>query len=71
MARYMASGDEKLYRAVIVRENVNGDMVKTVYGPYEHKRTAGFVLSYMTDSWWGKTFADKYIEETQTQWYRV
>ena len=70
MARTVDPGDNKLYRVVVVRENHLGAKYRACYGPYEYKRTAGFVLSYMTNGWHSGGVLDKYIEETQTQWYR-
>lgn len=65
MARYMHKDTTKLHRVVVVERNG----YKTYYGPYEHKRSAGFVKSYMTKGYWHRDNPlEGWIEESEPTW---
>jgi hypothetical protein len=67
MARMMNGESTKLYRVVVVNERTHGDF-QYIYGPYEHKRTAGFVKSYMTGGWYSRNVKDSWIEVSEPTW---
>jgi hypothetical protein len=64
VARWMRADTKKLYRVVVVERNG----LQTIYGPYEYKRSAGYVRSYMTKSWWGADTKDSWIEVSDPIW---
>lgn len=67
MARYMNTESDVLYRVVVVGKTGH----KTIYGPYDLARTAGFVKSYMTNDPWGyKHVQDSWIETSEPTWER-
>jgi hypothetical protein len=71
MARYMDEANKELWRAVLTIER-NGIRRTTAYGPYEHKRTAAFVLSYMVGTpWHSQEVVGKRLEKTQVAWEEV
>ena len=67
MARMMGEDTTKLYRVVVVKKRTFGDF-QYIYGPYEHKRTAGFVKSYMTSGWYPQNTGDSWIEVSEPVW---
>ena len=71
MARYMDPKNEHIYRVVVLEKHYSDDdrIIKTVYGPYELKRSAGFVRSYMTnDGYRSGRVVDSWIEESDPIW---
>lgn len=70
MARYMSPENEHIYRVVVLEKYWNDDsrIIKTVYGPYEYKRSAGYVKSYMTGGWSKDHVVDSWIEESDPIW---
>lgn len=67
MARMMGDETTKLYRVVVVHKRMYGSF-QYIYGPYEHKRTAGFVKSYMTSGWNARSAEDSWIEVSEPTW---
>lgn len=70
MARWLKHHEGALYRVVIENDGNR----PTYYGPYTLLRTARGVKSNFLNSYWNKRRRvpnTGYIEETQTQWYRV
>ncbi len=70
MARWLSHHDGTLYRVVI--EGANGS--RTYYGPYSLISSARGVRSLFVNSYWNRRRDvpnTGYIEETQTQWYRI
>jgi len=71
MSRWLKHHEGPMYRVVI--ENHVSDH-KTYYGPYSQLKTAKGVLTNELNSWWNRNREvpnTGYIEETQTQWYRL
>ena len=73
MARRMNPSNVHIYRVVVLEKHYSdaSRIIKTVYGPYEHKRTAGFVKSYMTtDGSYLRNprVVDSWIEESDPIW---
>jgi len=74
MARYMSNDATKIYRVVVIEKNHRDPVAlgrKTVYGPYEYARSAGYVKSYMTGGWYAKNVVDSWIEESEPTWTKV
>lgn len=74
MARYMSKDSKKIYRVVILEKAYldPNTIVKTIYGPYEHVQSAGFVRSYMTANryGWGNRIVDSWVEVAEPTWER-
>jgi hypothetical protein len=73
MARYMSNDATKLYRVVVLSKNLRDPLAlarKTIYGPYEYKRSAGYVKSYMTTGWGRNNIVDSWIEESEPVWVK-
>ena len=71
MARTMNPANTHVYRVVVLEKHYSDAFrtIKNVYGPYEHKRTAGFVKSYMTGGYWTRDrIVDSWIEESDPIW---
>ena len=70
MVRYMRQDSDKLFRVVVVEDYGRGP-IKTIYGPYGRKNTAGFVKSYMATDWRGRPLErvkDSWIEVAEPEW---
>lgn len=73
MARWMREDTKKLYRVVVLEKNHRDPLAlarKTIYGPYEYARSAGFVKSYMINDryGWGTNVVDSWIEFSEPTW---
>ena len=71
MARHMNAENEHIYRVIVLQKHYSDPsrVIKTVYGPYEYKRSAAYVKSYMTNGYWRKDrIVDSWIEESDPIW---
>lgn len=69
MARWMRNDTNEIYR-VAIKNPITGHVM--YYGPYEFKRSAGFVKSYMTTDFFGRrTSDDSWIEVCEPAWEKV